>query len=282
MGIAQFRPRLGRVEQNVEIHIEMIRKAKAAGVDVLIFPELSLTGYTLLDATYDAARKTSSEEIRTLIAEADGIDLAFGFVEHASDHQLYNAAMYASQQRLLHMHRKVYLPTYGMFDEARYFSSGKRIRRFSTRFGRMGLLICEDALHVSASYLLAMDGAELILILSNSPANGMTADGIRSQKTWQSMLSSQAISYGTYMIFANRVGNEDGLSFYGGSTILDPFGRQMNDPTFFEETLLTIDLDMDAVRQARFQRPLLRSENIDLTLRELNRIHQAQIGGEEG
>lgn len=277
IGIAQIRPRLGKIDQNLDIHIEMIQKAKAAEVDLLVFPELSLTGYYLLDLSFDVARKITSEEIETLIAQAEGIDLVFGFVEHTPDHQLYNTAIYASEQKRVHKHRKVYLPAYGMFDEARYFGAGKAIRSFGTRLGRIGLLIGEDAWHFSAPYLLAMDGAELIVIVSNSPTNGVTARGIESRHTWNSVLKSQAFMYGTYMLFANRVGNEDGVSFYGGSAVVDPLGQIASEAPLFQEQLLTMELDLDLVRQARFHMPILRSENIDLTMRELNRIQKQQI-----
>lgn len=281
IGIAQTRPQLGRLEQNVENHLNLINKAKEKQVDLLIFPELSITGYHLLDITFDVAKNPASEEIQFLIEQADGIDLLFGFVEHSPDHQLFNAAIHASNQRLIHLHRKVYLPTYGMFDEARYFGTGKSVRSFATKFGQLGLLISEDAWHFSLPYLLAMDGAEFVIVMSNSPVNGVTTEGVLPHQKWKTMLTSQAIAYGNYFVFANRVGSEDGFSFYGGSFIVNPFGEIIAEAPIFQEDLMIMDIEMDQVRQARFQTPLLRDEKIRFTIQGLERILKKQVDGGE-
>lgn len=279
LGIAQMKPYLGRVDQNLQKHREWIQQAKQAQVDLLVFPELSLTGYFLLDLTYEVARHRRDEEIQDLVRMADGIDLAFGFVEESADHILYNAAIYASHQEIIHLHRKVYLPTYGMFDEARYFGQGKQIRSFATRFGQMGLLICEDAWHPSTSYLLSQDGAQILLMLANSPAKDVTAAEFDSQRTWHLLTHSQASMYGMYTIFAHRVGSEDGVSFFGGSHLVNPMGRKESEAPLFQEELLIADIDLSAVRRARLQTPMLRDENLDLTIRELKRIRRERYEG---
>ncbi len=281
IGIAQMRPQLGRLEQNIENHLKLINKAKEKQVDLLVFPELSVTGYHLFDITFDVARRLTSAEIQMLIQQADGIDVVFGFVEHSSDHYFYNSAVYASHRRLTHLHRKVYLSTYGTFHETRYFGTGKSVRSFSTRFGQLGLLISEDAWHFSLPYLLAMDGAELTIVLSNSIVNGVTKEGILTHQKWKTLLTSHAMGYGNFSLFANRVGSEDNFSFYGGSFIVDPFGEIVTEAPVFQEELMILDLDMDQVRQARFQTPLLRDEKINLTIRELQRIRQKQTDGGE-
>lgn len=281
MGIAQIRPRLGRIDHNLELHRQMIQQAKEEQIDLLVFPELSLTGYNLLDLTFDVARRTQAEEIQTLVQLTGGIDVVFGFVEESHDYQLYNSAIYASQQSITYIHRKVYLPTYGMFDEARYFGRGKRIRSFATRFGRMGLLICEDAWHPSTTYLLTQDGAECLILLANSPAKDVSSEHFDSQKTWSLLTQSQATVSGTYYVYANRVGTEDGVTFSGGSHVVNPLGKMEQQGENFAEQLLIYDLDMDEVRRARFQLPVLRDEDHDLTLRELKRIQNDRIEGED-
>jgi predicted amidohydrolase len=281
IGLAQIRPRLGDIEQNVQMHLEMIRRAREEQVDLLVFPELSLTGYNLLDLTFDVARTTESEEIRTLVAEADQLDLVFGFVETSRDHILYNSALYASHRQIQHVHRKVYLPTYGMFDEARYFGAGNVLRAFDTRFGRTGILICEDLCHPSAGYLLALDGAQIVIALSNSPARGLSSAGLANQDYWYPLLQSTAVSYGMFVCFANRIGSEDGLTFFGGSAVYNPFGKQIAQARLFEEDLLMVDLDLDQVRKARYEMPILRDEKIELTIRELKRILKERTKVEE-
>ncbi|MBA4548630.1 carbon-nitrogen hydrolase [Thermoactinomyces intermedius] len=279
VGLAQIRPRLGRVDLNLELHEEMIHRAREEQVDLLVFPELSLTGYQLLDLTYEMARDPFSPEIQGLIRSAGDMDLVFGFVEHSPEHILYNSAIYATAGNLHYLHRKVYLPTYGMFDEARYFGKGEWIRSFPTRFGQFGLLICEDVWHSSAPYLLTQDGAQVMIVLSNAPVRDVTSPVPGSKKSWDLMLRNNAVCHGSYMIYCNRVGTEDGVTFFGGSQVVDPFGEVEAQAELFTEDLIIVDLDLDKIRKARFQLPVLRDENLDLTIRELNRIRQKRTGG---
>ncbi|WP_168188581.1 nitrilase-related carbon-nitrogen hydrolase [Thermoflavimicrobium daqui] len=274
IGIAQVRSVLGRVDKNIEIHKKMIKQARQEGVDLLIFPELSLTGYNLLDLTFDVARKMADEEIQSLIAEANGIDVVFGFVEQSPEYLLFNSALYASEQKVRYIHRKIYLPTYGMYDEARYFGHGSSIRSFSTRFGQVGILICEDVWHMSAPYILAQDGAEILIVMANSPAKGIQAEGLVTRDAWYSIMQNHAGQHGMYTLFANRVGAEDGVAFFGGSTVANPFGEIEKTASLFTEELFITQLEMDQVRRARFKMPLLRDENLDLVIRELQRIQK--------
>lgn len=274
VGLAQIRPHLGNVAKNIEIHKQIIEQAKKEGVELLVFPELSLTGYNLLDLTYDVACTIDSEEVQTIVTQSKGIDIVFGLVEHSSDHILYNSAIYASYGGIQSVHRKVYLPTYGMFDEARYFGRGERIRAFDTSFGRVGMLVCEDMWHPSAPYLIAQDRADLLVVLANSPARGIHAKGLGTQDSWDRILTSQAQFYGMFVACTHRVGTEDGVSFFGTSSVVDPFGEVLVRGPLFEESLITVDLDLDMVRRARFATPILRDENTDLVVRELARIQQ--------
>lgn len=279
VGLAQIRPILGSLTENIELHGEMIERAKKAEVDLLVFPELSLTGYHLLDITYEVARHVESKEIQTIVKLSKGIDIAFGFVESGADYRIFNSAIYAANGQVQHVHRKIYLPTYGMFDEARYFGQGDTIRSFPTRFGRMGMLICEDMWHPSTSYLLAQDGAQILLALVNSPSRGVHATGLGNQDSWNSIIQSQSQFYGMVTCFAHRVGVEDGLTFFGGSTVADPFGKLAPAAPILEEALHIVDVDLHQIRRARYQMPLLRDENLDLTVRELKRIIRERTGG---
>lgn len=278
IGLAQIRPRLGRVDINLELHEEKIHQAREEQVDLLIFPELSLTGYNLLDLTYEMARDPFSPDIQRLIQAAGNMDLVFGFVEHSPEHILFNSAAYIAQQNLHYLHRKVYLPTYGMFDEARYFGHGQMIRSIPTRFGPVGIQICEDAWHPSTAYLLAQDGAQILIIPSNSPARNVDEMGLGSQESWMNIMKTQAMMHGCYVLFANRVGTEDGVTFFGGSAVVNPFGEVEEQASLFKEELLIVDLDLDQVRKARFQMPMLRDEHLDMTMRELNRIIRKRSG----
>ncbi|GGE18848.1 carbon-nitrogen hydrolase [Marinithermofilum abyssi] len=280
VGLAQIRPKLGRVDENLRLHQELIRRATSEQVDLLVFPELSVTGYQLQDLTLDVGRPVTDEHIQTLLRESEEMDLVFGFVEESEDHIFYNAALYASGGEVQYLHRKVYLPTYGMFDEGRYFGRGNSIRSFQTRFGRTGILICEDVWHPSTSYLMAQDGAKVLIVVSNAPVKGVPAADHGNKKVWYDILTNIAVLHGMYVVYVNRVGTEDGVSFFGGSTVIDPFGWVQDEAPLFEETLLTVDLDLEKVRRARYQNPVLRDEDLDLTVRELNRIREKRRGGD--
>ena len=171
LAIAQIDTVLGDVEANLETHMARIDEAVQAKADLVVFPELSLTGYALQDLTAAVARRPMADDpvFQTLLTASQRTDLLVGFVEHDKRHRIYNSAAYLSQGEILSVHRKVYLPTYGLFDESRFFAWGDSIRAFNTRFGRLGVLICEDFWHASPPYLLWLDGADLLLFMSASP-----------------------------------------------------------------------------------------------------------------
>ena len=143
--------------------------------------------------------------------------VVFGFVEESRSSRFYNAAAFADAGTVRHVHRKVYLPTYGMFDEQRYFAAGDRIRAFDTRFGRLGLLICEDAWHLSCGVILQADGIDALIIIANSPGRGVREPELGSEQSWNLVTRTYATFLNIPVVFANRVGFEDGVCFWGGA-----------------------------------------------------------------
>ncbi len=279
VGLAQVRPRLGDLAFNFDLVRRTIGDGASAGFDLLIFPELALTGYFLKDMVPEVALSLDAPEIRELRTLSERISLVVGFVEASSDARFYNAAIYLEGGEILHRHRKVYLPTYGLFDEYRYFARGDRFRAFDTRFGRVGLAICEDLWHPSAPYLLAMDGAQTLLCISNSPLRGLSqAGGPDTMLTWERLLRTYAQLFGQHVLYAHRVGFEDGVNFWGGSMVIGPSGQLIARADQFEETVLCARLDPGEVRRERISTPLLRDEDVDLTLAELSRIRTARRG----
>lgn len=279
VGLAQIRPRLGDVRGNLETVSRVIGDGVSAGIDLLIFPELALTGYFLKDMVPEVALSLDAPEIRTLRRLSERISVVVGFVEASDDARFYNAAIYLEGGEILHRHRKVYLPTYGLFDEHRYFARGDRFRAFDTRFGRLGLATCEDLWHPSAPYLLAMDGAQMLLCISNSPLRGVSqAEGPDTMLTWERLLRTYAQLFGQHVLYAHRVGFEDGVNFWGGSMVIGPSGQLMARGDPFEETVLTARLDPGDVRRERTSTPLLRDEDMELTLAELTRIRAERRG----
>ena len=241
---------------------------------MLVFPELSLTGYHLRDMVATVALRADSPEMTRLKEWSREVPLVIGLVEESPDFRFYNAAVYLAAGEIRHVHRKVYLPTYGMFDEQRYFARGDRVRACDTPFGRVSLLICEDLWHPSTAYLAALDRAVLIICPSSSPLRGIS-DGASQDdnaRYWELLNRAYAETFSLFLVYANRVGFEDGVGFWGGSEILDPFGRCLAKGRYYEEDFITAELSLDTVRRKRVAAPLLRDEDIDLTINELLRI----------
>lgn len=275
VAVAQIDSRLGDVEANIELHFRAAESAQAAGASLVVFPELSLHGYTLRDLSWDTALDPRTDgRLADLKRLSKDISIVFGFAESAPDHGIYNSAVWMEDGSIGHIHRKMYPPTYGMFEEGRYFSQGRTARAFSSKLGRFGMLICEDAWHVSVPYLLTLDGAEALVVLTASPTRLGAEETLRAieinhehQRTYARLLSS-------YIIFANRIGFEDGVNFWGGSLIVNPFGEMIAKGKNFDSDLITAEIEWEEVKRARrFSRHLLdeKPELTSLNLREIIR-----------
>jgi predicted amidohydrolase len=273
IAIAQINTYLGDVEKNLDKHLSHIRAAQ--GADLIVFPELSLTGYVLQDLVPNVALKPTSADpvFSTLLTASENIDIVVGFVDEDPRHRFYIAAAYLSQGEILHVHHKTYLPTYGLFDEGRFFAWGDKIRAFDTRFGKLGILICEDFWHASPPYLLWLDGADLLLFTSASPGRGLTDEPKLESARWVEHINQAYASlFTTFVVHANRVGFEDGLNFWGGSTVFDPNGELIAQGPYFEEELVHAIIDLNQLHRTRARLPLLRDERTSLVIRELDRI----------
>jgi NAD+ synthase (glutamine-hydrolysing) len=275
IAMAQIETRLGDVAANLELHLEMIEDAKSQGAALIVFPELSLTGYVLQDLTPTVACQPTPEDptFQPLLKASKDIDIIVGFVEADRRHRFYIAAAYLSRGGVLHVHRKVYLPTYGLFDEGRFFAWGNQVRAFDSPLGRVGILICEDFWHASPPYILWLDGAEIMFLISASPGRGVSEDERLESARWVERINQAYASlFTTYMIHTNRVGFEDGLHFWGGATAFDPDGRMLVRGPYHEQALTLVELDLDQLRRTRTRLPLLRDERTALIQRELDRI----------
>lgn len=275
IALAQISPRLGDVPTNLEIHLSTIKDARQSGVDLLVFPELSLTGYVLQDLASTVAHhpQASDQIFMHLLDASQEIDLVVGFVDEDQRHRFYIASAYLSNGEVVHVHRKVYLPTYGLFDEGRFFAWGDSVRAFDTRFGRLGILICEDFWHASPPYLLWLDGADLFLFSSASPGRGLNADpGLESARWVEYINRAYASLFTSFVAHTNRVGYEDGLNFWGGSTVHDPNGELLVQGPYHEESLVLAQIDTHQLHRTRARLPMLRDERTALMKRELNRI----------
>ncbi len=275
VALAQISTKLGDVPANLEKHLAYIRRARKAGARLIVFPELSLTGYALQDlASTVACRPVEDDPIfRPLLKASLVIDIAVGFVEEDIRNRFYISSAYLSHGEVVHVHRKVYLPTYGMFDEGRFFALGDRVQAFDTSFGRIGMLICEDFWHASPPYLLWLDGADLFLFMSSSPGRGLRTHPELDSARWVERVNrGYANLFTSFVVHTNKVGFEDGLNFWGGAMVFDPNGRQIAKGPSHEEALTLAELDLNQLHRTRARLPLLRDERTALTQRELQRI----------
>lgn len=278
VALAQIDVTLGDLECNLTKHLEYVKRAKEAGASLLVFPELSLTGYYLQDITNVIGMRVSppSPPLQRLLdaSQQTDIDICVGFIEEDERYVPYIAQAYISQGEVKHIHRKVYLPTYGMFDDMRYVGMGRRVRAFDTRFGRMGMLVCEDFWHLALPYLLWLDGAETLLMVAAGPGRGVKPGDDYLDTTYAVTLAHRMFAelFTTFVFHCNRVGYEDGVAFGGYSSVLGPDGDTLARGEHFEESLVTATINPESVRFKRRGLPLLRDERPELVLKELQRI----------
>jgi predicted amidohydrolase len=270
IAIAQCAPALGAFKRNLEMHRDWIARAKAGGAGLVVFPELSLTGYYLKDLAADVACAADDPRLEPIAHASRDIDVVAGFVERSADAKLHIAQGYWSRGSLRHVHRKVYLPTYGIFDDGRYFGPGSRFAIFESAVGTAGFAICEDLWHLSVPYLYATGGASVIFSPAASPGRGVAEGGDLGTAASCRMMNHFYAQYLTvYVVFANRVGLEDGVGFWGGSEVVAPDGTVVGRAKEFEEELVLADIDPALVARERARNPLLRDERPDLVFAAL-------------
>jgi predicted amidohydrolase len=276
LAVAQIAPVLGDVDKNLALHEKVAREAVSQSINLLVFPELSLTGYFLKDQVPSVALTEQAPALEALRRLSQRVAMVVGFVEETPGHRFHNAAAYLEGGEIRHLHRKVYLPTYGIFDERRYLAAGGRIRAFDTALGRMAILICEDLWHPATAGIAAWDGAEVILCPSASPGRGLgQTEPFQNAATWERVIRAYGDLFTCFLVYANRVGYEDGACFWGGSEVVGPTGQSLAKARYLEEALLVTEVEAGALRRARVANPLLRDERLGLTLRELQRLMQA-------
>jgi predicted amidohydrolase len=271
---AQIAPRLGDVDANLALYEKSVAEARGQGAELVVFPELSLTGYLLRDMVPTVALRLDAPALKHLRKLSMKIAILVGFVEETRAHRFHNAAALLDRGEIVAIHRKVYLPTYGMFDEQRYFARGGEVRAFDSRFGRGAILICEDLWHPSTAYLAALDDALFILCPSASPLRGVS-EGYEQDdnaRYWEMINRFYAATFSLSLVYANRVGFEDGIGFWGGSEILDAAGERVAKAKYYEPDLVVGELGSKLARRRRIAAPLLRDEDLDLTINELLRL----------
>ena len=281
IALAQVAPRLGELEANLEVAADRARAADREGAVLLLLPELALTGYLLQDLVPDVAMRADDARLLAVAREAPGMLVAVGFVEETPEHRYCNSVALVRDGALLGLHRKVYLPTYGLFDEGRFTRGGDRVRTHEVGppIGRIGLSVCEDFWHPWLPMLQALDGAALLVNVAAGPSRAPGGPaGLAAIGGWHKMQDTYALLGTVPLAFCNRVGNEEGLTFWGGSRIVAADGSTVVQAPLWEEALVVGTLDTDDLRMQRYGLPLVADERLDLVRRELDRIIVERAG----
>jgi predicted amidohydrolase len=282
IALAQIAPRLGLLDENLARHHALIEDAREEGAGLVVFPELGLTGYLLQDLAADVAMRLDDPRLTKLAASTTGLSAIVSFVEESADHRLFIAAALLEDGSLRHVHRKLFLPTYGLFDERRFFAPGDVLRAVPSRLGLdIGMAICEDFWHLSVPHLLALDGAQVLVNVSSSPGRDLAATnevGLGTATSWRTLMRTYAQLTTSVVVFCNRVGVDESISFWGGSEVISPGGRALFSAPLWDEGLFTVDVDLADIRRERIALPLLRDERPELVARELARIVAERAG----
>lgn len=280
IGVAQIDTRLATAEANLDKHLEYIERAQAEGVELLVFPETSLTGFPHREGAGDGgvhqhALSRRSAPIQRVLEAAGDMVVVVGLLEEAPAAQFYNSALVLGRGEQLHLHRKLNLATYGNLEESKYFAQGRYVESFDLvpDTWRVSVLICADSWNPALVHLAALHGSTLLVIPTNSAEDAVGAE-FSNPDGWDLTTRFYAMIYGMPLVMANRVGAESGQRFWGGSRIVDPLGNVLAEAPRHEEALLTAEISYESVRRARIQLPTVRDSNLALVQREIARLEQ--------
>jgi NAD+ synthase (glutamine-hydrolysing) len=271
----QFSPVLGDVSRNLDYHVEKIKQAVKDKIDLIVFPELSLCGYHLKDIVYDVALGPGADAFKILKELSQKIDIVVGAPYEEHPGFIYNCGFYFSGGELVHTHRKVQLPNFGMFEEQMIFKAGDTFRTFRVKEFNVGLLICREILFPVYAYLYYLQQADFIIAISNSPFRTFSKEGFASFKFWENMGYVYAVFYHQNYIFVNRTGFEDGIGFGGGSFFARPGKGIEHMAKYLEEDMFDVDVRLQDVRKSRVAGNYARDEKPEIVLKELKRILNA-------
>ncbi len=266
VAIVQTKPRKGKYQENLRDLRDVFSQTGAEPVDLIVLPEAALTGYFLEGAVYELAldSDTFSADLAKAWLETNpgkDVDLVCGFYENC-DGTYYNSAVYleiaGGNASVKHVHRKMFLPTYGVFDEERFLSRGRHLETFETRFGRMAMLICEDCWHAIVPTLAAVKGARILIVPSAAPGRGIEDGGeLTSITRWRGILESIAAEHGVYLLYAGLAGFEGGKGMTGSSRIVDPHGHTVVEAPPLGAHIIRAAIDLREIDLARATLPLL-------------------------
>jgi predicted amidohydrolase len=263
LALAQIDVRLGDLEANSRRVREVLAEARAGGADLVVFPELALSGYALGQVAAESAREPAAA-IAVTSPEDPAALIGFAELEGGRRH---NSAVYVERGESVHVQRKLYLPDYPPFEEGALFTAGGELRAFDAAFGRLAVLICNDAWQPVLPFIAIQDGAQVLLM----PSNSSTAVP-EAEHYWRELTRFYARMLQCYVVFVNRVGSEAGFTYWGGSHVVDPLGELVVEAPRLEEAIAFADVDLDRVEKRRRELPLVGEPRLDFLRAQLERL----------
>lgn len=283
VALAQIDSATGNVQHNLAKHLDCIQQAVSENADLIVFPELSLTGDKIGPDVPDVALTPESETLQAICEASRQIDIVVGLIERSEInlYNRYNTAFYFADCLLVHRHRKLFLVNYGVFDEGKHYVPGNNLQAFDTRLGRITMLVCNDIWHSASPYVAALDGAEMMIVPANS-ARGTLEDHLDIPATWEHMNRAYSAMMGFYTVFVNRVGSRSNVygtfPYWGGSEIIGPRGEIVIKAPYDEETLVYGELDLAKVGEQRYHAPIIRDARLWIFRQEINRLAAQRTG----
>jgi predicted amidohydrolase len=277
VGIGQIASLRGSIDHNLELIEDAVERAAGQGLRLVIFPELALTGYIVDSRFADLAVRLDSETIDRLKEMSRKIDIVLGFIEETPAAIFYNSSLHLAGGKILHLHRKIYLPTYGRFDERRYYGTGWDVSSYDTAYMRSAMLICGDAWHLPLPYLAAHGGADLLVIIAASSEEGLS-ETTPTPDAWRAISSSYALTLSCFVAFANLAHGENSeFTFWGGSFVAGPDGQFIAESRTSEPDLLVAELDPRELRNQRIRLPFRRDDSLAHTIELGRRVLNAKL-----
>ena len=287
VAVYQTDPTLLDLKANLEDIISKIQKAKEKKVDLIVLPELALTGYFVGERYHEVALTIESKEIKKLAFATKGTAAIVGFIEESKSMNFYNSAIVVVDGQVLFAYRKLNLPNYGVFEERKYFSNGKRVSSFRLHGYNLSVFICNDMWHPALPYLGVCQKADIFITISNS-SEGSLGSEFSNIESWEIINRFYSRVFGIYNISSNRVGTEcfgekrcgstenmveeNAHQFWGGSEIINPFGKQIAKAKLYKPDTIYAEISRDLLRRKKILLPYLRDDEPHFTYRELKRI----------
>lgn len=283
VALAQIDSTVSDIQYNLSKHLDFIQQAINEKADLIVFPELSLTGDKIGPDTVDASLLPHGDTLQAIADASHQIDIVVGLSERGtvSLYNRYNSAFYYSGGELVYRHRKLFLVNYAVFDEGKHYVPGNNLQAFDSDLGRVSMLICNDVWHAASPYVAALDGAEMMIVPTNS-ARGALKDYLDLPQTWEHMNRAYSAMMGFYTVFVNRVGQRKSLygdfTYWGGSEIIGPDGKVVVKAPYDEEALVVGEVDLQRIVEQRYHAPILRDARLWIFRQEINRLAAQRTG----